>query len=220
MIPIKRGRGRGRTAADAAAVFQLARELVPADFARELPHGEYVATLQRITYRHRTAARCVALGLPHSEVARIVGLTPERITQMVHNDPAFQNLCADYEKQITELTLDEARAMQEKLLIIAHESADEIINRLEGGKANIEVNMSELRNLMGDALSRTVAPPKQTQPAQVAPTKIVFNVGNKILREPGAEGRRVSEGITDAAGPRLIEGTSKEIFDAEPNDSA
>lgn len=214
MIPIKRGRGRP---AQGGAGFELARELEPADFQLPAPRNAGVPALARITHRHQTAARCVAQGMTLVEVAEIVGYSPQRISDMLRTDPAFQNLVSTYADRIADGVLDDARVMQSKLLIIASEAADEIVDRLEDTEIRAKIPTSELRNLMGDALSRTVAPPKQTQPAQVAPTKIVFNVGNKILRDPTSE---ASIGLPpNSPSPPQIEGTSKDITNGEPDDS-
>ncbi len=216
MIPIKRTRGRP---AARASGFELVRELTSADFGLPVPRNAGVPALARMTHRHQTAARCVATGMGFAEVAEIVGLSPQRISDMMRGDPAFQNLVATYADRIADGAIDEAAIMQRKLLIIAAEAGDEIIDRLEDRAIREMIPMSELRNLMGDALSRTVAPPKQTQPAQVSPTKIIFNVGNKILRDPGAEGAPGSVSPVPNSPSNLIEGTSKDITDADPDNS-
>lgn len=200
MMPVKRA--VGRAAEFTGAALEVTRELTQGDFDKPRATGANVPALQRISHRHKTAARAIAAGIRPLDVANMVGYTPQRISDMINNDPAFQNLVAEYAARIESAAFDETVAFQAKLLVIANETADEIVERLEDDDKRTKIPMSELRNLMGDALSRTVAPPKQTQPATVAPTKIIFNVGDKILK-PVIENNETQETrpmkeITDA----------------------
>lgn len=166
------------------------RELGVADIFRLATEGAGVPRtaapiIQRLRAVHHDAARHLASGKTIRETAALCGRTPQRISDLTV-DPAFQELMAYYHAQIDERATDDAADFQAVLINIAKEAAEEIQDRFDDPVKRAAIPFSELRAVMGDALSRTVAPQKQAAVGQVAPTHITFNMGTRDIspRDP------------------------------------
>lgn len=173
-------------------------------------------TIQVLRATHHRAARLIARGLSYSEVAREVGRTSQRISDLMR-DPTFCELVTYYEKQIEELEVEEAAEFSGIAKDIARLSAEEIQARLDDPKARAAIPIGELRQLMGDALSRTVLPQKTAQAIQTQPVKITFNMGNRDLRyHQPKEGDILEADEQDASRQDALPLPSKS--DGEPSD--
>lgn len=143
-------------------------------------------SLQRLKTIHHIAARLLATGQSCSEVALVVNRTPQRIRDL-QSDPAFAELVEYYSNQIADSVLDDSARIQKKLLVIVETTADAIIDRISDDEGLAQIGIGELRQLMGSAADRTVAPPKQAQSAIALPQQITFNIGGQTQpnRLPG-----------------------------------
>jgi transcriptional regulator with XRE-family HTH domain len=138
-------------------------------------------SIQVLRATHHQAARLIARGLSYQQVAREVGRTAQRISDLMR-DPTFRELVSYYETQLEELTTEDSVEFSGIVKDIARLSAEEIQVRLDDPVQRSQIPIGELRQLMGDALSRTVLPQKTAQPIQTAPVEITFNMGNRDLR--------------------------------------
>lgn len=135
-----------------------------------------VPTLQKITAAHHRQAQLIARGtLADIEVARLCGVTPQRIYQL-KRDPSFQNLVAYYQSQISSAAIEVSDRIHEKLLMAGEAALDEINVRLD--EEIKEIPVGELRKIFEMAGDRTVAPPRSTQQGSpFPPAKIELNFG-------------------------------------------
>lgn len=138
-------------------------------------------TLQVIRATHHRAARLIARGLSYVEVAREVGRTSQRISDLM-KDPTFQELVRYYQTQIEEAEVEEGVEFSGIVKDVARLALEEIQERLDDPTKRAQIPIGELRQLMGDALSRTVLPQKTATPVQTVPVAITFNMGNRDLR--------------------------------------
>src|SRR5215469_976604 len=106
MIPLPRGR------TGAQLLMTTKRDLTQGDLLllATQPKAERHApapTIQTLRATHHQAARLIARGLTYQEVAREVGRTSQRISDLMR-DPTFQELVTYYEKQVEEAALEES----------------------------------------------------------------------------------------------------------------
>lgn len=193
MLP-KRGRP------GAVMMMTTVRELNPGDIFKLATEGANLPRtaapiLQRLRAVHHDAARHLASGKTIRETAQLCGRTPQRISDLTV-DPTFQELMAYYHGQIDERATDDAADFQAVLLSIAKEAAEEIQDRLGDDAKRAQIPFGELRQIMGDALSRTVAPQKVAQGNAVVPTHITFNMGTKDIR-PDEDPKEVTGPLID-----------------------
>src|SRR5215475_4085603 len=138
-------------------------------------------TIQTLRATHHQAARLIARGLTYQQVAREVGRTAQRISDLMR-DPTFCELVVYYEKQVEEVVTEESIEFGGIVKDVARLALEEIQERLDDPVKRSQIPVGELRQLAGDALSRTVLPQKTAQPIVTAPVKITFNMGNRDLR--------------------------------------
>ena len=95
MLDISNITGRGRRAepAEILSVRELTREDVTA--LQSLPRGSEPAPLVRISERHHSLARLLAMGTENHHAARLVGYSESRLSILL-SDPSFQNLVESY----------------------------------------------------------------------------------------------------------------------------
>jgi transcriptional regulator with XRE-family HTH domain len=153
-------------------------------------------SIQVLRATHHQAARLIARGLSYQQVAREVGRTAQRISDLMR-DPTFRELVSYYESQLEELTTEDSIEFSGIVKDIARLSAEEIQVRLDDPVQRSQIPIGELRQLMGDALSRTVLPQKTAQPIQHAPVEITFNMGNRDLRYHNPDGADIIEAEAD-----------------------
>ena len=159
---------RGRTAVSLPAVLGV-RALTPEDVAA-LPRGQGQgpSPLQRVSARHRRLAKAVASGMTRSQVARMFGLTPVRVGQLLE-DPTFKELVARRAQEIdaaeigyielaNDVACDALSTLQDRLEDDPDEfTADELtrIAQVIGDRAGFAPKRVEERNInlnFGDRL--------------------------------------------------------------------
>lgn len=144
--------------------------------------------LKRLRASHHLTARLLAEGRSVKETALIVGYSAQRVSDL-QVDPTFDGLVTYYREHITEIDLSDANRIHRKMVEIAEMATDEIAERLEDDETRTKMPIGELRQLADTALNRTVLPAKTATPVTNAPTKITFNIGNRDLREIGANAK-------------------------------
>lgn len=122
-LPVLRTTGRPLKPVSAVVI----RPLEPADLALlEAPRGGETPPLQRLRNRHHQLARLIAAGIPHNDAAFMSGYTASRVSILLA-DPTFKDLVTFYRESVDA----EVEALQEKLLGLAKDAADELQERLE-----------------------------------------------------------------------------------------
>lgn len=168
----------------------IKRELNGADLLR-LTQGTHVRVtappIQKLRAVHHQIAQLLASGKGPKEISLIVNRGAQRIGDL-QRDPQFQNLIAYYQAQKNEIAIDRTNAIQEGYVDVLELSLGEIVDRLEDPVKLAQIPISELRQLAGDAASRTLAPQKTAQPIQNTPTHITFNMGTRDLRPKVPDG--------------------------------
>ena len=136
-----------------------ARDLIEDDLilGNALPKREAqgVQKLKNIRSSHHEAARLVALGKEPSEIALITGYTPVRVCQL-KNDPAFQELVANYRGQVEGLYVD----VHKRLAGFTNDAMEVLHERLLDAPEKIKT--SDLKDLLALGLDRTGFGPKST----------------------------------------------------------
>lgn len=96
------GRSRGRRPSKPPLHFEVVRDLVPEDAmewdrapARQVGEPGGTASLQKLRTIHHQIARMLALGEKQINISAILGITPARIQQLLH-DPTFLELLDHY----------------------------------------------------------------------------------------------------------------------------
>jgi hypothetical protein len=107
----------------------------------------------RLRARHHALARYIAEGKSVREAAFIVGYAPPTVSSYMQ-DPAFCELVDYYKAQVNHEYLD----MHHRLGILAATATSVLQDRLEERPASFTNN--ELRQIIGDACDRSVAPSK------------------------------------------------------------
>jgi hypothetical protein len=138
-----------------------------------------IRPMERVKIIHRRQAELLASGRKLSEVAAIVGSTPQRLTQLLR-DPSFQELVSYYEDQFMTTAMNDAERIRTKVTDIAELAADEMLERLDDPERRRRMSDGNLRQVMEVALDRTVLPPKSTTPVSTPPTKITLNLGREL----------------------------------------
>lgn len=106
---------------------EVVRELTTSDLGLLATERSIKPThLQRITDRHHALARCLATGMSATEAGLVTGYTGSRIS-VLRGDPSFEELIAFYQRENAPAVL----GLSEKLIAIANDSADVLLDRLE-----------------------------------------------------------------------------------------
>jgi hypothetical protein len=154
------------------------RDLTAADLARlanALPTT--IPPLKKMRATHHKQAQLLALGHKPTEVARVCGTTPSRLS-VLQNDPTFSELISYYQSQQSEVAIETHKRVQETLVDVLELAANEIQERLSDDTKLSRLDVSELRKIAEFAADRTVAPPRATQQGStLPPTKISLNFG-------------------------------------------
>jgi len=177
---------------------EIEKELTPLDIAElvtVVPLKVSAPPLKTIKARHRQAALMVAKGYKNTEVAMVCGYTAQRVSDL-QSDPMFVSLVTYYQKQRTDLQIEDEARLNIKILHGAEAAWDEILERLEDENQIKRLPVSELRQIAQLGFDRTVAPPKSAVTTTTAPVEITFNIAGKGIRNP-AEGGDVTANRTD-----------------------
>ena len=116
--------------------------------------------IQKLRAPHHTLARLLAEGKKHPECSIVTGYTVEYIV-MLERDPAFQELVAYYREQITPIYLN----VHERLATLGAMAMEIIQERMSDSEKVNTMTTGQLREIMNDALDRSVAPSKVMQGA-------------------------------------------------------
>lgn len=170
---------------------EVLRELTAADISR-LGSTEAeaigVPTIQKLRATHHRQAILLARGLSATDVASIVGSTPERVRQL-QRDPQFRNLLASYEDSERIALLEESARAQERLADVHETVMLEIQQRVHDDEKLSKMPIYELRKLAEMTGDRSVAPPKNALPLQALPQAITLNIGTAVVKVPGDDAK-------------------------------
>lgn len=173
-----------------------------------------VPILQKLRATHHRQAQLLAQGKNLNEVAAIVGCTVQRLVQL-QIDPMFAELISYYHDQLMVNAMDDASRLQSKITDLGEQAVDELLERMENDASRKTMRTGDVRQIAEFAMDRTVAPPKATTSAQLAPSAITINFGTSLVteRSEGAMEPAITAGSAKAV--KTIEG---EVV--EPNDEA
>lgn len=116
--------------------------------------------IQKLRAPHHTLARLLAEGKKHPECSIVTGYTVEYVV-MLERDPAFQELVSYYREQITPIYLN----VHERLASLGAMAMEIIQERMTDPEKVKTMTTGQLREIMNDALDRSVAPSKVNQGA-------------------------------------------------------
>lgn len=114
--------------------------------------------IQKLRAPHHTLARLVAEGKKHPECSVITGYTVEYIV-MLERDPAFQELVAYYRDNVSAVYMN----VHERLANVGAMALEIIQERMSDPDKVKTMTTGQLREIMNDALDRSVAPSKVNQ---------------------------------------------------------
>lgn len=114
--------------------------------------------IQKLRAPHHTLARLVAEGKKHPECAVITGYGVEYIV-MLERDPAFQELVAYYRENVNAAYVN----VHERLASLGTLAMEILQERLTDPEQVKKMTPGALREIMNDALDRSVAPSKVNQ---------------------------------------------------------
>lgn len=124
-------------------------------------YGSQPGTLiQKLRAPHHTLARLVAEGKKHQECSAITGYTVEYVV-MLERDPAFKELVAYYKEQVSAAYIN----VHERLAVLGATAMEILQERLTDEEQVKKLSVGALREIMNDALDRSVAPSKVNQGA-------------------------------------------------------
>lgn len=155
----------GRVEADLDPEF--VRELDAADIEklsieRGVQKPKQLSSLSRLSERHRTLARLLAVGKSATEVAAITGYTESRIA-ILKSDPAMQNLIRHYSEEV-DIVFTQTN---EKLAQVASTALDVLQDRLEDDAQVAEMSVAQLLEVVKTAADRSGNGPSTTQQVNV-----------------------------------------------------
>lgn len=124
-------------------------------------YGSQPGTLiQKLRAPHHTLARLVAEGKKHQACSAITGYTVEYVV-MLERDPAFKELVAYYKEQVSAAYIN----VHERLAVLGATAMEILQERLTDDEQVKKLSVGALREIMNDALDRSVAPSKVNQGA-------------------------------------------------------
>lgn len=189
---LRNGTGRGRKAANLPLVLGTA-ELTASEVATlgEREAGIKPTPLQRVTTRHKKAARLLAKGETVSQVSLATGLTVSRIS-ILKQDPAFQEQVSVYQTEAEERVRAYDDVVVEGLQNLTIDAIEELERRIaEEGE---DLSSGELLSIIRQGADRTGHAPKR-----VEERSLTVNFGDRLQ-----EARK-----------RALAAASSQIIDAE-----
>lgn len=114
--------------------------------------------IQKLRAPHHTLARLVAEGKSHPECSAITGYGVEYVS-MLERDPAFRELVAYYKEQVSAAYIN----VHERLAVLGTTAMEILQERLTDDAQVAKLSVGALREIMNDALDRSVAPSKVNQ---------------------------------------------------------
>lgn len=158
-LDIFRFKGRAPVPVTAAYV----RDLTEADLAmlqENGPKGSKTPALKRLSERHRSLARLIAMGTPYGEAALITGYVQSSVSILM-TDPTFQDLVEFYRKDSERRCLD----LHEKMSANALDASDILHERMVDDPDRIPT--SQIIEIIKMGADRTGFGPKTTQTVNV-----------------------------------------------------
>lgn len=140
---------------DADDISKLAKE-------RGLQKPKQLSSLTRLSERHRTLARLLAVGKSATEVAAITGYTESRIS-ILQSDPAMKNLIRHYAEEV-DIVFTQTN---EKLAQVASTALDVLQDRLEDDEQVEKMSVAQLLEVVKTAADRSGNGPSTTQQVNV-----------------------------------------------------
>lgn len=137
--------------------------------------------IKTLRAKHLMCARMVANGFSNQDIAITCGYTPQRISDL-KKDPTFAYAVSIYEKQRTDIELEETKRIVEKLIDGGEQAWDEVLARLEDDNVRVRISTDTLLRITQLAFDRTVAPPKVAAAQGGTINEITFNIAGKILK--------------------------------------
>lgn len=113
---------------------------------------------QKLRAPHHTLARLLAEGKSHVDCSIVTGYTVEYVA-MLKLDPAFQELITHYKEQVSAAYLN----VHERLAQLGATAMEILQERLTDPEQVAKLSAGALREIMNDALDRSVAPSKVNQ---------------------------------------------------------
>jgi hypothetical protein len=130
-----------------------------ASLAKRATYGSQPGQLiQKLRAPHHTLARLLAEGKKHPECSIVTGYGSEYIC-MLERDPAFQELISYYREQLTPVYIN----VHERLATLGTMALEIIQERMSDPEKVKTMTTGQLREIMNDALDRSVAPSKVNQ---------------------------------------------------------
>ncbi len=177
-------------------IIEVMRQLAADDLPRLIGAPKVgVPAIQRLRAIHHRQAQLLAEGRKITEVAAIVGCTPQRITQL-QNDPTFVELVSYYQDQVMRSQLEDAARLRDKIVDVGEMAIDELRDRMENDGERKRMGVDQLRKIGEFAMDRTVAPVKAAPIQLTTPTAITISIGNNLPR-PKTE--------NDGSHPKIVE---------------
>jgi hypothetical protein len=142
-------------------------------------------TIRKLNARHYNTARLISDGLSDQEIAFQTGRSVGHIGVM-RSDPMMQGLVEFFLKQRVDVEIAESKRFRARLLNIGDEILQSVEEQVELDPS--VMSFAERRAWVQLVADRTVAPPKQSGPAIVAPQQITFQIaGSKIINQAPPE---------------------------------
>lgn len=181
-------------------VMEVVRPLTQADLAvlGEAPKVG-VPPLQRLRATHHRQAALLAEGKSVSQVAAIVGCTPQRLTQL-QTDPTFAELIHYYHDQMMVAHLTDAARLKDKIIDVGEMAVDELRERMEDDERRRRISAGEIRKIAEFAMDRTVAPPQMAPNVATTPAAITINFGTALRNTPAGAPVATIEGTSEPEG--------------------
>ena len=149
--------------------FEVLREVRASDLvAQESAEAGVVVPLKKLTARHHSVARLLAVGTSPGAAAIAVGLDNAYLSTL-QNDPAFKDLVKFYSNKTEEAFFDTMQNLSD----FSQEVMTELRDRLETTPEDFQVR--DLTKLLTDTLDRTGHGPTSTQN-----TNVNINLGERL----------------------------------------
>lgn len=174
-------------------VLEVTREITAEDILRLGSAAKTnVPILQKLHATHHRQAQLLAQGRSISEVAMIVGCTPQRLVQL-QVDPTFAELVHCYHDQIMVAMISDGARLADKIVDVGEMAVDEMRERLQDDELRAKIPLGEIRKIAEFAMDRTVAPVKSAPPSAIPPIAVTMNFGTSLRPTDKQSGLVITE---------------------------
>lgn len=109
---------------------EIVRQLNSADLALlEIERGVKAPSLKKLRDSHHAIAKCIAQGLPNTDISVITGYSQSRIS-ILKADPAFQELVAFYKDKVADVFDEAISNAATKIASVRNDVLEELSDRL------------------------------------------------------------------------------------------